>query len=153
MIVKYRFYHFLIEDFVSNRAYKQHKIDNKDSNRGARFVAQDGSILIHKTNPKKVVKLQDPELLQLDLEVINWMTAEIYRLSLDPIFWVPLTSDKQLRVRLISIYNQKFSEYEILDANKMLKQGEVVDAQNRTHLANLGSIKQSMLMGNWIKAN
>jgi len=146
-----RFYHFLIEKYVSKRAYKQNKVDTKDSLRGARYSVKDGSIFIHKTLPNKIVKSQPPKLVKVDTSKIVWMKNSFQELNIKPIFWVPLTTDERIRQKLLSIYHRVFPGYDVLDANTFVKEGEVVEAQNRTHLANLGAIKQSEFLGNWLK--
>jgi len=146
-----RFYHFFIEEYISYKSYKQNQVDTEHSNRGQRYRVKDGSMFIHKLNPNIIRKTDPPNLIQINDKETSWMKQAMIELKLEPIFWVPLTSDISIRRKLLSTYQQVFSDYTVIDANSLLDEGDIVEAQNRTHLANLGAIKQSQLLGSWLK--
>lgn len=145
------FYHPFIEKFIAPIAFKKKKLNAKEKLKGARFLIENNIVFIHQINPTIIKKKKPfqslPTLLNSDLQLVR---DDFANRKIQFGFVVPLTTDDNIRLMLNRIYHSYFSDMPLIDMNGLLPTSWEVDAQNRTHMSNLGSFKQSILLGSWI---
>ncbi len=151
---KLDFYEPYIEPIVAPKTNKQ-KLNrrNKQKNNEKRFFIEKNHVLILKENPNKLSgpfkNISGKPVYKNHLDAF---LSEIDETGLSFVMVFPLTHDKGIYKKLINLEASMQGKVPAINLNLSLPDGWVIDMQNRTHMANLGILQQSYLLGQKLKS-
>ena len=146
------FYNLFLEQHISPKAYKRRLKNKKQDGEHAHFLIEPNTVFIYKKNAVEISKRQQPESLgPLKSNHLTKIAEAMTRIKHPVVVALPLTTEDSMFVFFQQLQQQYFSKHLLMDMNALLPPDWIVDAKNRTHLANLGAFQQSLLMAKWLK--
>ncbi len=150
-LISFSFYNDHLAQYVTpNYHAKKTKNLNNRLRRG-RYIFDKSFVFVHMQSPNMIQKKPPfSELKPYKNNNIQMTANQLEANKFNFAFVIPLTTDDSMRESLHRIYETYFTGRLMADMNQLMPDDWVIEGQNLTHMSNLGSFRQAVLLSQWL---